>query len=35
MRKRSGGVIINLSSVQEHACQAGVMAYVAKCAITL
>jgi len=29
MRKRGGGVIINLSSVQGHACQSGVSAYVA------
>src|ERR1700712_922459 len=29
MRRRGGGVIINLSSVQGHACQPGVMAYVA------
>jgi NAD(P)-dependent dehydrogenase (short-subunit alcohol dehydrogenase family) len=29
MRRRGGGVIINLSSVQGHACQAGVAAYVA------
>lgn len=29
MRKSGGGVIVNLSSVQGHACQAGVMAYVA------
>ncbi|MCB8876127.1 SDR family NAD(P)-dependent oxidoreductase [Acidisoma silvae] len=29
MRKRGGGVIVNLSSVQGFACQAGVMAYVA------
>ena len=29
MRKRGGGVIVNVSSVQGHACQAGVMAYVA------
>jgi NAD(P)-dependent dehydrogenase (short-subunit alcohol dehydrogenase family) len=28
-RAGNGGVIINLSSVQGHACQAGVMAYVA------
>jgi meso-butanediol dehydrogenase / (S,S)-butanediol dehydrogenase / diacetyl reductase len=28
-RVGSGGVIVNLSSVQGHACQAGVMAYVA------
>lgn len=29
IRKRGGGVIVNLSSVQGFACQAGVMAYVA------
>jgi meso-butanediol dehydrogenase/(S,S)-butanediol dehydrogenase/diacetyl reductase len=29
MRRRGGGVIVNLSSVQGHACQAGVAAYVA------
>jgi NAD(P)-dependent dehydrogenase (short-subunit alcohol dehydrogenase family) len=29
MRKRGGGVIVNLSSVQGHACQQGVSAYVA------
>jgi NAD(P)-dependent dehydrogenase (short-subunit alcohol dehydrogenase family) len=29
MRKRGGGVIVNISSVQGHACQAGVAAYVA------
>ncbi len=29
MRKRGGGVIVNLSSVQGHACQSGVAAYVA------
>jgi NAD(P)-dependent dehydrogenase (short-subunit alcohol dehydrogenase family) len=29
MRLRGGGVIVNLSSVQGFACQAGVMAYVA------
>ena len=29
MRKRGGGVIVNLSSVQGHACQSGVSAYVA------
>lgn len=29
MRRRGGGVIVNVSSVQGHACQAGVMAYVA------
>ncbi len=29
MRKRRSGVIVNVSSVQGHACQAGVMAYVA------
>jgi NAD(P)-dependent dehydrogenase (short-subunit alcohol dehydrogenase family) len=29
MRARGGGVIVNLSSVQGFACQAGVMAYVA------
>ncbi|MBD0415065.1 SDR family NAD(P)-dependent oxidoreductase [Oryzicola mucosus] len=29
MRKRGGGAIVNLSSVQGHACQAGVAAYVA------
>jgi meso-butanediol dehydrogenase / (S,S)-butanediol dehydrogenase / diacetyl reductase len=29
MRRRGGGVIVNLSSVQGHACQAGVEAYVA------
>lgn len=29
MRRRGGGVIVNLSSVQGFACQAGVMAYVA------
>lgn len=29
MRRRGGGVIVNLSSVQGHACQAGVSAYVA------
>ncbi len=29
MKKRDGGVIVNLSSVQGFACQAGVMAYVA------
>ena len=29
MRKTGGGVIVNVSSVQGHACQAGVMAYVA------
>jgi NAD(P)-dependent dehydrogenase (short-subunit alcohol dehydrogenase family) len=29
IRKRGGGVIVNVSSVQGHACQAGVMAYVA------
>lgn len=29
MQKRGGGVIINLSSVQGHACQSGVSAYVA------
>jgi NAD(P)-dependent dehydrogenase (short-subunit alcohol dehydrogenase family) len=29
MRKRGGGVIINISSVQGHACQPGVSAYVA------
>ncbi|MDI6025174.1 SDR family oxidoreductase [Corticibacterium sp. UT-5YL-CI-8] len=29
MRKRGGGAIVNLSSVQGHACQAGVVAYVA------
>jgi NAD(P)-dependent dehydrogenase (short-subunit alcohol dehydrogenase family) len=29
MRKRGGGVIVNLSSVQGHACQRGVSAYVA------
>jgi NAD(P)-dependent dehydrogenase (short-subunit alcohol dehydrogenase family) len=28
MRKRHGGVIVNLSSVQGHACQSGVSAYV-------
>ncbi|WP_181706134.1 SDR family NAD(P)-dependent oxidoreductase [Chthonobacter rhizosphaerae] len=29
MRTRGGGAIVNLSSVQGHACQAGVAAYVA------
>lgn len=29
MRRRGGGVIVNLSSVQGHACQSGVSAYVA------
>jgi NAD(P)-dependent dehydrogenase (short-subunit alcohol dehydrogenase family) len=29
MRKRGGGVIVNLSSVQGHACQSGVSVYVA------
>jgi meso-butanediol dehydrogenase/(S,S)-butanediol dehydrogenase/diacetyl reductase len=29
MMRRGGGVIVNLSSVQGHACQAGVAAYVA------
>jgi len=29
MRRRRGGVIVNLSSVQGHACQQGVSAYVA------
>ncbi len=29
MRRRGGGVIVNLSSVQGHACQRGVAAYVA------
>jgi meso-butanediol dehydrogenase/(S,S)-butanediol dehydrogenase/diacetyl reductase len=29
MKKRGGGVIVNLSSVQGHACQRGVAAYVA------
>jgi len=29
MRKRGGGAIINISSVQGHACQPGVSAYVA------
>jgi NAD(P)-dependent dehydrogenase (short-subunit alcohol dehydrogenase family) len=29
MKKRGGGVIVNLSSVQGFACQGGVMAYVA------
>ncbi|MFN8828533.1 MAG: SDR family NAD(P)-dependent oxidoreductase [Labrys sp. (in: a-proteobacteria)] len=29
MRRRGGGVIINIASVQGHACQAGVVAYVA------
>lgn len=29
MRQRGGGVIVNISSVQGHACQAGVVAYVA------
>ncbi|PZM15127.1 SDR family NAD(P)-dependent oxidoreductase [Rhizobium tubonense] len=29
MRKRGGGAIVNISSVQGHACQAGVSAYVA------
>jgi NAD(P)-dependent dehydrogenase (short-subunit alcohol dehydrogenase family) len=29
MKKRGGGCIVNLSSVQGHACQAGVVAYVA------
>ena len=29
MRKRGGGVIVNLSSVQGHACQTNVAAYVA------
>jgi NAD(P)-dependent dehydrogenase (short-subunit alcohol dehydrogenase family) len=29
MRKRGGGVIVNISSVQGHACQPGVSAYVA------
>ncbi|MFB2551955.1 SDR family NAD(P)-dependent oxidoreductase [Ensifer soli] len=29
MRRRGGGVIVNLSSVQGHACQRGVSAYVA------
>src|SRR5690606_17865110 len=29
MRKRGGGAIVNISSVQGHACQAGVAAYVA------
>jgi NAD(P)-dependent dehydrogenase (short-subunit alcohol dehydrogenase family) len=29
MRVRGGGVIVNLSSVQGHACQSGVSAYVA------
>jgi NAD(P)-dependent dehydrogenase (short-subunit alcohol dehydrogenase family) len=29
MRKRGGGAIINISSVQGHACQTGVSAYVA------
>jgi NAD(P)-dependent dehydrogenase (short-subunit alcohol dehydrogenase family) len=29
MRKRGGGVIVNMSSVQGHACQSGVSAYVA------
>lgn len=29
MRRRGGGAIVNLSSVQGHACQAGVAAYVA------
>ena len=29
MRKRGGGVIVNISSVQGHACQPGVAAYVA------
>jgi meso-butanediol dehydrogenase/(S,S)-butanediol dehydrogenase/diacetyl reductase len=29
MRRRGGGVIVNVASVQGHACQAGVAAYVA------
>ena len=29
MRKRGGGVIVNISSVQGHACQRGVSSYVA------
>ena len=29
MKKRGGGAIVNVSSVQGHACQAGVAAYVA------
>jgi NAD(P)-dependent dehydrogenase (short-subunit alcohol dehydrogenase family) len=29
MKKRGGGAIVNLSSVQGHACQSGVAAYVA------
>jgi NAD(P)-dependent dehydrogenase (short-subunit alcohol dehydrogenase family) len=29
MRKRGGGVIVNISSVQGHACQQSVAAYVA------
>lgn len=29
MRKRGGGAIVNVASVQGHACQANVMAYVA------
>ncbi|MCB1497116.1 MAG: SDR family oxidoreductase [Bauldia sp.] len=29
MRKRGGGAIVNVASVQGHACQAGVAAYVA------
>ena len=29
MRRRGGGVIVNISSVQGHACQSGVSAYVA------
>lgn len=29
MRRRGGGAIVNVSSVQGHACQAGVAAYVA------
>ncbi len=29
MRKRGGGVIVNISSVQGHVCQSGVSAYVA------
>lgn len=29
MKKRGGGVIVNMSSVQGHACQSGVSAYVA------
>src|SRR5690606_5688354 len=29
MRRRGGGAIINISSVQGHACQLGVAAYVA------